>query len=77
MSAKTVSKNINDLREILSQEIDKLREGNTTPASINAITNATGKIFSSIKLQMEYAKLLGEKPDIKFIGVKSETQKDV
>lgn len=77
MSTKTVSKNINDLREILSQEIDKLREGNTTPASINAITNATGKIFSSIKLQMEYAKLLGEKPDIKFIGVKSETQKDV
>lgn len=68
MEQQSVSKNINDLREILSQEIDKLREGKTTPASINAITNATGKIFSSIKLQMEYAKLLGEKPNIKFIG---------
>ena len=63
-----VSKNINDLREILSEEITKLRECKTTPATINAITNATGKIFSSIKLQMEYAKLLGEKPDIKYIG---------
>ena len=68
MSKQTVSKNINDLREILSEEITKLREGKTTPATINAITNATGKIFSSIKLQMEYAKLLGEKPDIKYIG---------
>lgn len=75
MSKPAVSKNINDLREILSQEIDKLREGKTTPASINAITNATGKIFSSIKLQMEYAKLLGEKPDIKFIGDGKDTEK--
>lgn len=75
MSKPAVSKNINDLREILSQEIDKLREGKTTPASINAITNATGKIFSSIKLQMEYAKLLGEKPDIKFIGSSKEPEK--
>ena len=72
MGNKGISKNINDLREILSQEIDKLREGKTTPASINAITNATGKIFSSIKLQMEYAKILGEKPNIKFIGAKEE-----
>ena len=76
MENKGISKNINDLREILSQEIDKLREGKTTPASINAITNATGKIFSSIKLQMEYAKILGEKPNIKFIGAKEDTEKD-
>lgn len=73
MAKQVVSKNINDLREILSQEIDKLREGKTTPASINAITNATGKIFSSIKLELEYAKILGEKPDIRFI--KSLTEK--
>ncbi|MCC6254831.1 MAG: hypothetical protein IT276_07955 [Ignavibacteriaceae bacterium] len=76
MGNKGISKNINDLREILSQEIDKLREGKTTPASINAITNATGKIFSSIKLQMEYAKILGEKPNIKFIGAKEDTVED-
>lgn len=75
MSKTGVSKNINDLREILSQEIDKLREGKTTPASINAITNATGKIFSSIKLQMEYAKILGEKPDIKFIAETTQDNK--
>ena len=67
-----VSKNINDLREILSEEIDKLRQGKTTPASINAITNATGKIFSSIKLELEYAKILGEKPDIRYIKAVAE-----
>lgn len=73
MSKQTVSKNINDLREILSEEIDKLREGKTTPANINAITNATGKIFSSIKLEMEYAKMLGEKPEILFITPPKES----
>ena len=67
MSEPIKIKNINDLRKILSEEIDKLRNGDTTPANINAITNATGKIFSSIKLEMEYAKLLGEKPNILYI----------
>jgi len=67
MAKQKVSKNINDLREILSEEIDKLRAGKTTPANINAITNATGKIFSSIKLEMEYAKTLGKKPNVKYI----------
>lgn len=64
---ETTTKNLNDLRTILSEEIDKLRKGETSPAAINAITNATGKIFSSIKLEMEYAKLIGIKPDIDFI----------
>lgn len=76
MKHLTVSKNINDLREILSEEIDKLRKGDTTPAAINAITNATGKIFSSIKLEMEYAKILGEKPDIRFIKPKELIEAD-
>jgi hypothetical protein len=56
-----------ELRNILSEEITKLRKGETTPAAINAITNATGKIFSSVKLEMEYAKLIGAKPDIDFV----------
>lgn len=68
-------KNINDLRTILSEEIDNLRAGKTTPANINAITNATGKIFSSIKLEMEYVKLLGEKPSIPFLQQHKEAKK--
>jgi hypothetical protein len=60
---------INNLRGILAEEIGKLRNGETTPANVNAITNATGKILSTVKLEMEYHKLLGKTPDIDFIRV--------
>ncbi len=63
-----------DLRDILKEEIDKLRAGETTPANINAITNATGKIFASIKLEMEYARMIGEKPNIEYIRISKETE---
>ena len=64
MSQAKVSKTINDYREILSEEIDKVRNDVTTPAKINAITNAVGKVLSTVKLEMEYAKLSGTKPNI-------------
>ena len=60
-------KKLNELREILSDEIQKIRENKTTPANVNAITNATGKILTSIKLEIEYAKLLGKKPEIELM----------
>lgn len=55
---------LDDLRAILSDEILKIREGNATAASVNAISNATGKILSSVKLQMEYYKMTGKSIDI-------------
>jgi len=61
--------NINTLREILAEEIDKLRKGKTTPANVNAVTNATGKILSTVKLEIEYSKLLGKTPRIDFIKI--------
>ncbi len=61
-------KRIDDLRRILSEEITKLRKGETTAASVNAITNASGKILSSVKLEIEYGKLLGTTPVIGFIA---------
>lgn len=42
----------------------KIREGNTTAASVNAISNATGKILSTVKLEMEYYRLIGKTPNI-------------
>ena len=63
------TKTIKDLREILLDEIDKLRAGKTTPANVNAVTNATGKVFTSVKLQMEYQKMIGLKPDIDFVNL--------
>ena len=69
------TKTINDLRTILSEEIDKVRNGSTTAANVNAITNATGKILSSVKLELEYAKLSGKTPNITFIQLE-EKKKD-
>jgi hypothetical protein len=53
---------LNELRGILSDEIDKIRSGATTAANVNAVSNATGKILSTIKLELEAVKLLGKKP---------------
>jgi len=60
--------NIGDLRQILAEEIEKVREGKTTAANVNAVTNASGKILSSIKLEMEYCKLTGKQPKMLFIS---------
>ena len=55
---------IEGLRAIMSDEIRRLRDGETTAASANAVSNAAGKILSTIKLEMEYARLAGRKPAI-------------
>lgn len=59
--------NMNDIRKMLCEEIEKLRSKETTPAAVNAITNATGKILSTIKLELEFAKLTNKKPSNDFI----------
>ena len=53
-----------ELRSILSDEINKLRNGDTTAVTVNAISNATGKYLSSVKLQLEMYKMLGQRPDV-------------
>ncbi len=60
-------KNLNQLRDILSEEIDSLRAKKTTAENVNAICNATGKFLSSIKLELEYAKIMGKQPNIKVL----------
>jgi len=61
--------NVNDLRNILAEEISKLRDGQTTAANVNAINNATGKIIATVKIEMEYCKLVGKTPRIEFISL--------
>jgi hypothetical protein len=58
---------LNNLRDILAEQIYAIREGTTTAANVNAITNASGKILSSVKLEMEYYKTLGKTPEISFL----------
>ena len=62
-------KTVNDMRIMLTEEIIKLRNGETSAANVNAIVNATGKILSTVKMEIEYNKLLGKVPTIPFIQV--------
>lgn len=37
-------------------------------AEVNAIVNATGKILATVKMEIEYNKLIGKTPNIDFIN---------
>lgn len=72
---ETKKMDINSLRAILAEEIQKLRDGHTNAANVNAVTNATGKILSTVKLEMEYSKMVGKAPDIDFIKLSDNKKK--
>lgn len=59
---------LEEMRAILSDEVRRVRANETTPAAANAVSNATGKILSSLRLEMEYARLTGTKRDIKMLS---------
>ena len=54
------------IRGILTEEIESLRAGTSSASKVNAVSNATGKILVSVRLQMEYYRLRGAMP---FIGM--------
>lgn len=60
-------KNMDEIRTMLCEAIEDLKSEKTTAANVNAVVNATGKILSTIKLEMEYAKLIGKQPKFDFI----------
>lgn len=59
---------VDKLRGYLVDEIEKLRTGQTTAASANAVTNAAGKYFQSIKLEIELCKVSGRTPRADVLG---------
>lgn len=56
-----------DLRTLLTVELKKVTSGQTTPAVANAAANLCGKIVSSVKMELEYCKMVGKTPHIDFI----------
>lgn len=55
-------------------EIANLRSKKTTPSVVNAIVNATGKVLTTVKMEMEYAKMSGRPVDMAFINPKNTVQ---
>jgi hypothetical protein len=59
--------NVNEIMDTLWEQVQGLREGKTTAANANAVSNAIGKMFTGVKLQMEYYRLTGQSPHIPFL----------
>ena len=68
---------VDELRGYLLDEIKKLRAGTTTAASANAITNAAGKYFHSIKLELEVCHITGRTPRVDILGVSNPALTDL
>jgi len=62
---------MNDVRRILLEQLADLKAGKIQPTAANAMCNTTGKLFYSIKLEFEYARLTGQTPFIPFIQLES------
>ena len=58
-----------ELQSILSDQIDRIASGETTPAKVNAVVNATSTILRTVKLQMDYYRLIGKTPEIPLLMV--------
>jgi len=65
---------MNELRETLTDVIKGVKANEITPASANAITNATGKYISTIKTEFEYMRLSGKSIDISSLMLPEEVK---
>jgi hypothetical protein len=72
MSAKTTH-SISELQAILSEQIDLIAAGETTPAKANAVVNATAAILRPLAMQMAYAKAVGKTPHIPMLMTGEES----
>lgn len=52
------------MQAVLWEQVERMRTGETTPATVNAIVNATSAILRIVKLQMAYAEKTGKTPNI-------------
>lgn len=63
-----------ELRTLLLDEIQQLRQGKATPERVNAVSHAANVALKSITQQMNYAAQRGEKPYVAFIKSEQELQ---
>ena len=61
-----------ELREELAEVFDELRNGDLERPLAAEITNTAGKMINSVRAELEYYKLLKEKPQIKFLRPKDD-----
>jgi len=60
-------KNITEVRKEAVKIFDELRSGDLKTADAKELNNTIGKIIGTTKVQLEYAALRKEKPEIPFL----------
>lgn len=59
--------NTSELRAVLCETIAAVREKTITPDAAEAISNASGKIVASLRVELEYRRMRGEVPKMQFV----------
>ncbi len=59
-------KNIDELREIVTETLLSLKKKEMTHKEVNAVASLTGRVISGYKDKLQYHKLRQEKPKIEF-----------
>lgn len=59
--------NVKELRESLINVFYDLKSGEINTAEAKEMNNSAGKIIGTLKVQLEYADLRKEKPEIDFL----------
>lgn len=63
----TTPTNNTELRAVLCDTIAKVRSKEITPDAAEAVSNASGKIIASLRVELEYRRMRGEVPTLGFI----------
>jgi hypothetical protein len=66
--------NVEELRDFIAKELERVSQGDITPASANASANLAGKMLQSVKMELEYNKMVGANPNIGFLGKNSKKE---
>ena len=59
--------NTNELRAVLCETIAAVREKTITPDAAESVSNASGKIIASLRVELEYRRQRGEVPKLEFM----------
>jgi len=68
---------IDELNAYVLKQIQRVGDGEFSPASLNAIANACGKIVSGINTQLQYSKITGTTPYVGLIKPENKNIKKI
>ena len=63
----TTPTNMQELRAVLCDTIAAVRSKEITPDTAEAVSNASGKIVASFRVELEYRRMRGEVPQLAFM----------